>query len=386
MSDTWKGCGIAMIVVFVVTVVVIAVLAAMYVQRKCHAASPPPRLAGAGLPPGSCYESCRGNGQAFDPAAVDNCTLDCEKRSKLSLVNRGPQCIRVLVANNASMAGAAVYDVGARQDGSIVECGAGRWEIYRVVDPSSWLVVEQRYLGSSYDITYPFQIDGKPWTSTQVLRPAMQLGTQQHVIVDPTRQTITVGTPPTGSGGSGGSSHDMGLAGAGLQSDGCIDTCLINTKANGRTPDHDVCKRECEEEQQWEEQWEQQWEARLSLVNRGPQCIRVLVADNPSMARAQVYDVGARQDGSIVECGYGYTERGRVVDPSSWLVVEQRYLGSSYDITYPFQIDGKRGAQTQYLQPAMQLGTQQLVVVDPARQTITVGTPPAGSGGSGGQM
>jgi hypothetical protein len=180
MSDTWKGCGIAMIVVFVVTVVVIAVLAAMYVQRKCHAASPPPRLAGAGLPPGSCYESCRGNGQAFDPAAVDNCTLDCEKRSKLSLVNRGPQCIRVLVANNASMAGAAVYDVGARQDGSIVECGAGRWEIYRVVDPSSWLVVEQRYLGSSYDITYPFQIDGKPWTSTQVLRPAMQLGTQQH--------------------------------------------------------------------------------------------------------------------------------------------------------------------------------------------------------------
>jgi hypothetical protein len=93
------------------------------------------------------------------------------------------------------------------------------------------------------------------------------------------------------------------------------------------------------------------------------------------MVKARVYDVGARQGGSIVECEFGFTERGYVVDPSSWLVVEQRYLGSSYDVTYPFQIDGRPGTPIQYLRPAMQLGAQQLVVVDTTRQTITVGTP-----------
>ena len=106
-----------------------------------------------------------------------------------------------------------------------------------------------------------------------------------------------------------------------------------------------------------------------SLRNAGKLCLRVSVADDASMSKPEVYDLGPKIDGSIVECGSGSISATNVVSGSSWLVFEQRYLGSSYDKTYPFQVVWQYGTQ----KPAMEFGSQQVILVDPDTSTITIG-------------
>ncbi len=212
-SPNFESGFIATIVLLAVAVAVIATLAGVGSYGPPKSAkpkpepSPPatlaslakrvravfkPRLAGAKLKSSSEYDACLAVCEVWNgryPFKPENCAENCAAKKPYALTNLSKKCIRVLVAADSSMTNAQVFDLGSRQDGSIMECGSGALRAEDAVGATSWLVVEQRYLGSSYDITYPFQVpaDGG------ILRPPMEVGNQQIVGVDRRSSTITVG-------------------------------------------------------------------------------------------------------------------------------------------------------------------------------------------------
>lgn len=122
--------------------------------------------------------------------------------------NDGGKCMRLLVADNEQMKGAAIYDVGAKNPTS-VNCADGVQKVRANITPGSWLVLSERFDGDDYYASAPFRIDVPKSTILSItMSPASKAKWPtyhlHHVVyADVVHHTLTLGATAPSAGFKG---------------------------------------------------------------------------------------------------------------------------------------------------------------------------------------